>query len=197
MANQRSVLIQAAIKAVRLHGVDGVRMQHIGQIAHTTPSSIYLYFKGKEELLRACYEQIDHEIAHILDKQLQILMETPADSPRAAIYHLWKVYWEWLICHPDETIFFHYYRNWSGFPQYDMTRNISHFDSLIQAVRRLYASSPNINAVPPILLWLYWLDGTVMYAKYVVQDLFPNTQEIEDFVFQLLMGGINELMEGT
>ncbi len=197
MANQRSVLIQAAIKAVRLHGVDGVRMQHIGQIAHTTPSSIYLYFKGKEELLRACYEQIDHEIAHILDKQLHTFAEDPAPSSKETIHCLWRIYWQWLIDHPDETMFFHYYRDWSGFPQYDMTRSVSHFDALVHAVQSLYSNSPGMNTVPPILLWLYWLDGTVMYAKYVVQDLFPNTQEMEDFVFRLLMGGVDGLMKAT
>ena len=38
---------------------------------------------------------------------------------------------------------------------------------------------------------------TLEAAKYVVQDLFPNTQEMEDFVFRLLMGGVDGLMKAT
>ena len=126
MTNQRNVLIQAAIKAVRLHGMDGVRMQHIGQIAHATPSSIYLYFKGKDELLRVCYEQIDHEIARIFGKISATPNEVVTD-PEQVIHEAWTAYWKWLLSHPDETIFFHYYRDWSGFPEYDMHRDVSHF----------------------------------------------------------------------
>ena len=48
--------------------------------------------------------------------------------------------------------------------------------------------------MPPILLWLFWLDGTVMYARYVVQGVFPNSRETENAVFRLLMGGLNGLL---
>lgn len=193
MTNQRNVLIQAAIKAVRLHGMDGVRMQHIGQIAHATPSSIYLYFKGKDELLRVCYEQIDHEIARIFGKINATSNEIITD-PEQVIHEAWTSYWKWLLSHPDETIFFHYYRDWSGFPEYDMHRDVSHFDPFVRAVNSFYQHHPGMNSVPPILLWLFWLDGTVMYARYVVQGVFPNSQETENAVFRLLMGGLNGLL---
>ena len=127
MANQRSILIQAAIKAVRVYGMDGVRMQHIGQIAHATPSSIYQYFKGKDELLRVCFEQIDHEIAYIFDK-ISTMEEEMAVDPRQTLRTVWSAFWRWLADHPDETIFYHNYRDWSGFAEYDMNRDVSHFE---------------------------------------------------------------------
>ena len=168
-------------------------MQHIGQIAHATPSSIYLYFKGKDELLRVCYEQIDHEIARILGKISATPNEVVTD-PEQVIHEAWTAYWKWLLSHPDETIFFHYYRDWSGFPEYDMHRDVSHFDPFVRAVNSFYQHHPGMNSVPPILLWLFWLDGTVMYARYVVQGVCPNSRETENAVFRLLMGGFNGLL---
>lgn len=193
MANQRNILIQAAIKAVRLYGVDGVRMQHIGQIAHATPSSIYLYFKGKEDLLRVCYEQIDYEIAHLLNKGVRDAVKQPQPIQAEVLRNVWKTYWRWLIDHPDETIFFHYYRDWSGFPEYDMSRDISHFEPFTGMMREVLAHHPGLDSMPPIYLWLYWIDGTVMYAKYVAQGVFPDTPEMENFVLHLLTGGVRGL----
>lgn len=195
MTNPRSILIQAAIKAVHLHGVDGVRMQHIGQIAHTTPSNIYSYFKSKEELLRACYEQIDHEIAHMLNKGIAEVRGDPQAIQADILKNVWKNYWRWLVDHPDETMFFHLYRNWPGFPQYDMVRDISHFEPFTSIIQNFQTQHPAMNSMPPIYLWLHWIDGTVMYAKYVAQGLFSDTPEMEDFVLKLLSSGFKGLVE--
>lgn len=194
MANQRSILIQAAIKAVRVYGMDGVRMQHIGQIAHATPSSIYQYFKGKDELLRVCFEQIDHEIAYIFDK-ISTMEEEMAVDPRQTLRTVWSAFWRWLADHPDETIFYHNYRDWSGFAEYDMNRDVSHFEPFVRQLRILRQRYPGLCAVPRVILWLYVLEGTVMYAKYVAQGLIQDTPETEDAVFRLLMGGVEGLMK--
>ena len=41
------------------------------------------------------------------------------------------------------------------------------------------------------LLWLHVLTSTVMYAKYVVEGVLPNTPETEDTIFHLLTTGLS------
>lgn len=40
-------------------------------------------------------------------------------------------------------------------------------------------------------LWLHVLTSMVMYAKYVVEGVLPDTEEAEETIFQLLTTGLS------
>lgn len=184
--------MDAAIEGVRLYGLDGVRIQHIAALAGSATGNIYSYFNGKDDLLRACFERVDRQIARVFDRitpDPQVLAEHPEEEVR----RLWTAYYRWLVTHPAETVFYHRYRDAPGFPAYDRTRDFSYFAAFIQTLGLFQARFHIYERVDQTVLWFHVLTGTVMYAKYVVEGVLPDTAATEESLFHLLMYGLQGL----
>ena len=188
----RSVIIKSAMQAVRVYGLDGVRIQHIGEMSGCATSNLYAHFSGKDELLQVCFDTVDRQIAQVFD-QVQIDPIGMDLDPEWEVFRLWAAFWRWLTTHPDETVFYHRYRDSAAFPQLDKTRDKSHFASLTQSVQLLERRFQLFGRFPPDLIRLHALTATVMYAKYVVEGALPNDGETEQTVFRLLMNGLRDL----
>lgn len=192
--SQKDEIISAAMKGVRLYGLEGLRMRHIGELAGTSVGNIYQYFNGKEQLLQECFERIDRQIAHLFDSA-QLNPAALAVNPEQEIYRLWSVYFRWLVAHPDETIFYHRFRDSSTFPAFDKQRDVSYFASFIGVVHLFEQMYHFHDKVNDNILWLFILTGTVMYAKYVVEGVLPDTPETERSIFNLEMFGLQSLVK--
>lgn len=184
--------MDAAIEGVRIYGLDGVRIQHIAKLAGSATGSLYSYFGGKDELLRACFERVDRQIARVFDR-LRPDPQTLDRHPEEAVRRLWTAYFRWLVSHPAETVFYHRYRDAPGFPAYDRTRDFTHFATFIQTLELFQARYRIYDKVDQTVLWLHVLTGTVMYAKYVVEGVLPDTPATQESLFRLLMYGLDGL----
>ncbi len=185
----RTRIITAAIKAVREYGLDGVRIQNISKLAGLSPGALYRYFPGKDELMIECFTYVDKQAAHIFET-VQFNPLTILAQPMDAVKSLWLPYFRFWTFHPDETVFYHRFRDSELFPAYDKQRDVSYFDKFTGMVRTFKTVFPSLNRLNQDLLWLYILTSTVMYAKYVVQGVLPNDEKTEDEIFQLLMFGL-------
>ena len=95
------------------------------------------------------------------------------------------------MAHPDETVFYHRFRDSALFPEYDRTRDISYFGSFVCMVQAFQQVFPGIRQINQDLLWLHVLTTTVLYAKYVAEGVLRADQETEETVFQLLATGLS------
>ena len=186
----RTRIISAAIRAVRQHGLEGVRIQNVSSLAGVSPGALYRYFESKEKLLEECFTYVDRQAAAIFD-QLAFDPHAIVADPVGAVKSLWLPYFRFWVAHPDETVFYHRIRDSAFFPEYDRTRDISYFGSFVCMVQAFQQVFPGIRQINQDLLWLHVLTSTVMYAKYVVEGILPNDQETEDTVFQLLTTGLS------
>ena len=112
-------------------------------------------------------------------------------DPMGAVKSLWLPYFRFWVSHPDETVFYHRFRDSAFFPKYDKSRDISYFGTFIGMVQLFKKVFPALDRMNQDLLWLHVLTSTVMYAKYVVEGILPDNQETEDTIFQLLTTGLN------
>ena len=183
-------IILAAIKAVRQYGLEGVRVQNVSDLAGISSGAIYRHFDGKEQLLIECFTYVDKQAAAIFEhlKFNPLLMLT---DPMGSVKGLWLPYFRFWTSHPDETVFYHRFRDSTFFPQYDKNRDVTYFKTFIGMVHAFKTVFPSLNRINQDLLWLHVLTSTVMYAKYVVEGILPNDQETEDTVFQLLTTGLS------
>ena len=186
----RTRIIFAAMKAVRQHGLEGVRIQNVSEFAGISPGAIYRHFDGKEQLLVECFTYVDKQAAAIFER-LKLNPLAMLRDPVGAVKRLWLPYFRFWTSHPDETIFYHRFRDSSFFPKYNESRDITYFNTFIGMVQVFKKAFPNLDKINQDLLWLHVLTSTVMYAKYVVEGVLPNNQETEDTVFQLLATGLN------
>ena len=169
------------MKAVRQYGLEGARVQNISELAGISPGAMYRYFKSKDELLVACF----------IPLALQARRGIVLTDPMAAVKSLWVPYFRFWVAHPDETVFYHRFRDSAVFPKYDKVRDASYFRAFVEMVRTFMRAFPSLRHVNQDVLWLHVLTSTVMYAKYVVEGLLPNDQETENTVFQFLTVGLS------
>ena len=183
-------IIAAAIKAVRQYGLEGVRIQNVSELAGISAGAIYRHFDGKDQLLVECFTYVDKQAAEIFER-LKFNPLVMLTDPMGAIKSLWLPYFRFWTSHPDETVFYHLFRDRTFLPKYDKNRDVSYFKTFIGMVCIFKKVFPSLDKMNQDLLWLHVLTSTVMYAKYVVEGTLPNNRETEDTVFQLLTTGLS------
>jgi len=177
------------MKAVRQYGLEGTRIQNISELAGLSQGALYRYFSSKDELMVACFTYVDRQAAALFE-HLKLDPIAMLTDPMGAVKRLWQPYFRFWVARPDETVFYHRFRDSAMFPAYDKTRDVSYFDDFVGMVRLFKKLFPRLDEIDQDLLWLHVLTTTVMYAKYVVEGVVPNTQETEDTVFQFLTTGL-------
>lgn len=178
------------MKAVRQYGLEGVRIQNVSEFAEISPGAIYRHFEGKEQLLVECFTYVDKQVAAIFEGMTLNPLAMLA-NPMGTVKGLWLPYFRFWTARPDETIFYHRFRDSSFFPKYDKSRDVTYFNTFIGMIRVFKRVFPSLDRINQDLLWLHVLTSTVLYAKYVVEGTLPNTPETEDTVFQLLAAGLS------
>lgn len=194
MDDTKTRIIFATMKAVRKYGLEGVRIQNVSDLAGVSPGALYRYFDGKDQLIIACFTYVDKQAAAIFD-HLRFNPATMLTAPMEAVKCLWLPYFRYWTSHPDETVFYHRFRDSAFFPQYDKSRDYAYFRTFIRMVQFFMEAFPALNRMNQDLLWLHVLTSTVMYAKYVVEGTLPNNEETEDTVFQLLTTGLSSYLK--
>lgn len=190
MDDTKTRILSAAMKAVRQYGLEGVRVQNISELAGISPGAMYRYFKSKDELMAACFASVDQQAAEIFE-HLKFNPLIMLSDPMKAVRSLWVPYFRFWVAHPDETVFYHRFRDSAAFPAFYKHYDGSHFNTFGGMVRAFMNTFPSLRGINQDLLWLHVLTSTVMYAKYVVEGVLPNTQETEDTVFQFISVGLS------
>lgn len=183
-------IILAAIKAVRQYGLEGVRIQNVSELAEISAGAIYRHFDSKDQLLVECFTYVDKQAAAIFER-LEFDPQLMLTDPMEAVRSLWLPYFRFWASRPDETVFYHRFRDSTFFPAYDKSRDVTYFKTFIGMVGAFKRAFPSLDRMNQDLLWIHVLVSTVMYAKYVVEGLLPDNQETEDTIFRLLATGLS------
>ncbi len=190
MDDTRTRILHAAMKAVRIYGLEGARIQNISELAGLSPGAMYRYFDGKDQLMAECFTYVDRQAAALFEhvKFNPLLMLT---DPMGAVKRLWLPYFRFWVAHPDETVFYHRFRDSPSFIINDESRDTSYFSAFSDMVRIFMNTFPSLRRINQDLLWHHVLTSTVMYAKFVVEGRLPNNEETEETIFQFLSVGLS------
>ena len=126
LEDTRTRIIYATMKAVRQYGLEGVRIQNVSDLAGITPGALYRYFDSKDQLIVECFTYVDKQAAAIFE-HLKLNPLTMVTDPMGAVKSLWLPYFRFWVAHPDETIFYHRFRDGAIFPKYDKSRDVACF----------------------------------------------------------------------
>ena len=127
-------IIFATMKAVRQYGLEGVRIQNVSKLAGISPGALYRYFDSKDQLLIECFTYVDKQVAMIFE-HLKFNPLTLLSDPIGAVKSLWLPYFRFWVAHPDETIFYHRFRDSTFFPKYDKSRDVTYFKTFVEIKR--------------------------------------------------------------
>lgn len=189
MENTKERILAAAMAGVRQYGLDGVTMKNIAALSGMAVGVAYSYFASKDELMEACFYEVDRKLAQQLQRPAPPL-PVIAQDPMKAVRGFWSPYFRYLIDHPDETVFYHRFRDGPNFHAFDQKRDASYFKEFYHTVPAMLDAMPGLRDLPTGLLWLHVLTSTVMYAKYVIEGVLEDTPATEDQIFRLLTTGL-------
>ncbi len=191
MEDTKTRIIHAAMKAVRQYGLEGARIQNISELAELSPGALYRYFDSKEQLMVECFTYVDKQAAAVFE-HLKFNPLTMLVDPMGAVRSLWQPYFRFWLARPDETVFYHRFRDSTFFLHYNKTnRETTYFTTFADIVRAFLKAFPSLTQINQDLLWHHVLTSTVMYAKYVVEGGLPDTPETEETIFRFLTLGLS------
>lgn len=105
---KRNLLLAAAIQVFATNGLSAPTAA-ITSAAGVAEGTLFVYFKGKDELINALYEEIKQDLANAM------LSGYPAKgSVRARTQHVWNKYVEWGADNPDRLAVLHKVKVWHG-----------------------------------------------------------------------------------
>ena len=189
MTSTREHILKSAIKGVRQYGFEGIRIQNISELAGLTQGAIYRHFSTKNELMEECFYYVDKEVASIFD-DIQISPHSVLTDPKSAMKSLWSPFFRYWTTHPDESVFYHRFRDSSLFPEFKRSKENTHFKSFFKNIDVFVAVVPRLKTANVNLLWIHILRNTVMYAKCIAEGLLQDTPETEEEIFRLILSGI-------
>lgn len=181
METAKEAIICAAMKGVRLHGLYGVRVRHISQLAEVLPSSIYAYFNGKEDLMQACFSYVCDLLSDVIQRSS---LEADGLGRPDKLYSFWSKLYRWMLLHPDETVFFHRYCDRPDMKP-DTLRSCSCFHAFCAAADGVV---PSFSEDRAMLSWLHVVLGTVRYAGYTIQGILPDKDAMQTRIFSIIFG---------
>lgn len=111
-------IAKATFTLVEQTGLSGLTMAAIAREAHLATGTLYVYFKSKEELLVALYEQAKTETAASLMQG-----DDPALPMRTRFQRMWLNWLEHRLAHSAQVVFLEQYYNSPWFSE--ASRNLS------------------------------------------------------------------------
>ncbi len=108
MQSVKQKIIKVAEKLFFEHGIANVRLQQIADKAGISVGHLAYYYKNKEAIVYAAYEQVFEYMSGILNTQMELSHLTDFDILFRAVYHLGIAFpfcfnnkWEVSRYHPD------------------------------------------------------------------------------------------------
>jgi AcrR family transcriptional regulator len=190
MVTQRENILRAAIQGVRMYGLGGVRIKHISSIAGSSVGNIYQHFGSKENLMRECFEWVDRQISRLYTNVAWNVQNLSVDTEEK-LFNQWRVWYRWLLDHPDETIFYHQYINEPFYASYEKDRSQ-------HAATRYYQHVPSglmRDGLNTRLFLFVSVNTTLMYARGVIEGAIPNTEDVERSIFEAKYHGLGRLIK--
>ncbi|QNB05862.1 TetR/AcrR family transcriptional regulator [Herbaspirillum frisingense] len=95
--DKRQAIFDATLKLIAECGLSGIRTSAISKTASIAEGTLFTYFKTKEDLVRALYVDLKHEMVDVLVSRLPHHAST-----REQIRYLWNAYIDWGIRWPEK-----------------------------------------------------------------------------------------------
>lgn len=105
---KRNTLLSVATQVFAKNGLTASTAS-ITKEAGMAEGTLFIYFKGKDELINALYEEIKGDLA---ESMLSGLPKT--GSVRERMRHVWNNYVDWGAANPDQLIVMHKIKVWEG-----------------------------------------------------------------------------------
>ncbi len=189
----RKKILDAARALFEAEGYDKVTMRRVAEAIEYSPTTIYLHFEDKDDLVRAlCHEDFGR-----LLEALSLL--PPAADPIESIRQLGRAYVAFAVDNPNQFRFMFmsaHHKDETHGPGDPGWRS---FGALLEAVTRAVAAG-RLRPMPPLLaaqvLWMN-VHGIASALVTIPPEQWPHGPAAADLVEQVIENGLRGLLAET
>ena len=189
----RQKILDAARELFEAEGYDSVTMRRIAEAIEYSPTTIYLHFEDKDDLVRALCNE---DFARLLEA---LSLIPPAADPIESIRQLGRAYVGFAVSNPNHFRFMfmspQHHKDEAHTPEDPGWRS---FGALLDAVKRGVAAG-RFKAVDPLtaaqVLWMN-VHGVACALITMPPAQWPHGPAANDLVDQVIENGIRGLLVG-
>jgi len=175
-------LLAAVKTAVSQNGIDGASTRVIARTAGVDDGHIYRFFKTRDEMLFAAYRQDSEALFGEIFSEIDYLHFKTSVQLQDGVRLIFHMIWKALLADPDYCSFAVYYYHSPSF-QDALEFHRSQIDQLVNCTKWLFENEEKAE-----LCMYSVLSVAFEFAKKVIDELLPNSPEIEERIFEIVLG---------
>lgn len=176
----RNQLIDGAIKAVSVYGLEGLTTRSIEQQCKLKDSYIYRYFEDKEDLLKKAFIKEDKAFVETIEANFSVMYDSSIDF-KERCFSLWKPCWQYLVSRPDVCKFCVRYYYSTYFAQQAASEHTTICKNLVAKFAEAFPKNVNVN-----ILIHHILEIMLNYGMKVSLGELENSEETSNMIFDII-----------
>lgn len=191
--NSREAMLVGTIELGAEVGLESFTIKKLATHIGMAPGSIYSHFESKDELLEEAFYRVDRHIAALYEGfGLEVSGEnTKIDD---TIRFLLERYLDFLIAHPDETLFYFRFRTSPRYTEQVQDHQFEYFQGFLGIVNMADAQLGFLARIPWDVLWVYVLDTTLSFASRVITGGIDNSEANRSAMIDLIVCGLDTMI---
>lgn len=179
---KRNTLLSVATQVFAKNGLSASTAS-ITNAAGMAEGTLFIYFKGKDELMNTLYVEIKNDLAEAM-----LTGHTHKASPREGMQHIWNNYVDWGARNPDRLALLHKLKVWEGLKPEIPEATLARFEQLHKLIETAIADGA-VKDVP----YEFMLAIFSAHAETVLQFIKQNPDNADLYKkqgFELFWTGI-------
>jgi len=181
--DKRNALLSAATKVFALNGL-AASTASITKAAGMAEGTLFIYFKGKDDLMNTLYAEIKNDLAESMLRD-----HSPKSTPDEAMQHIWNNYIDWGAQNHDRLTVLHKLKVWEGLKPEIAEATMARFEELHKLLDGAIAGGA-LKDVPQQFLLAMFSTQAETVLQFIKND--PERAEFyRDRGFEVFWSGIH------
>ena len=176
----RNQLMEGAIKAVSIYGLEGLTTRSIEQQCKLKDSYIYRYFEDKEDLLKKAFLREDRAFVETIESNFSVMYDNSIEF-KERCHSLWKPCWQYLVSRPDVCRFYVRYYYSTYFKEQAVSEHLKICSNLIDKMREAFPDTVNVE-----MILHHILETMLSYGMKVAMGDMENSPKTSDSIFKIV-----------
>ena len=180
------------MELVAKYGFEWVSVSKICKALDIAKGTMYCHFETKEELMNACFVEVNREISQFLVQNAMQLMHTTSDVEEI-LHHIWIKYFEFMIQNGNHSLYYYAYRQSERLDQARLSNNTQMAQTMAPAMSGLEGMIGKIDSLKDIpfdYLWAHIIDCTGVYVNHILRGRISIGEIEQDKIWKLLFKGM-------
>lgn len=180
---KRKALLSVATKVFAKNGLSASTAS-ITKAAGMAEGTLFIYFKGKDDLMNTLYAEIKSDLADAL-----LLGHMDTDTPEEGIRRVWNNFIDWGAENPDGLAVMHKLKVWVGLSPEVVEATLNRFEQLNSLIEAAI-SDGDLRDVPYEFMLAIFSAQAETTLQFIKQDQ-DNRELYKKSGFDLFWNGIN------